>query len=110
MSPTTPRESRKASSSSPRTTIFFGSPSGSGSSSDRSTGIQNRRNNSPMPVPGPDSVRNLLSSARSMADPPDLFLGKIGADAGRRQRENGFVGRIRAAQRPSSSQAQGGGP
>src|SRR3954464_9742642 len=71
MTPTTPRVSRKASSSSPSTVIFFGSPSGSGSSSDSSTGIQNRRNNSPIPVPGPDSIRNLLSSARSMENPPD---------------------------------------
>src|SRR5262249_54159787 len=66
MTPTTPRESRKASSSSPITTIFFGVPSASGSSSDSSTGIQNRRSNSPIGVPAPDSVRNLLSSARSM--------------------------------------------
>src|SRR5437868_8340602 len=66
MTPTTPRLSRKASNSSPITTIFFGSQSGSGSSSDSSTGNQNRRSNSPIGVPAPLSVRNLLSSARSM--------------------------------------------
>src|SRR6185437_14093744 len=87
MTPTTPRESRNASSSSPSTTIFFGSPSASGSSSDNSTGNQNRRSSSPMPVPAPDSVRNLLSSARSMADLPILVLifGKLGAVAPSRQ-------------------------
>src|SRR6516164_8785203 len=74
MTPTTPRESRKASNSSPSTTIFFGSLSGSGSSSDSSTGSQKRRSNSPIPVPGPLSVRNLLSSARSMANLQMLFL------------------------------------
>src|SRR6267154_2897228 len=66
MTPTTPRESRKASSSSPITTIFFGGLSASGNSSDSKTGSQKRRSSSPMPVPGPLSVRNLLSSARSM--------------------------------------------
>src|SRR5450631_4857353 len=68
MTPTTPRESRNASSSSPITTIFFGTPSASGNSSDSNTGSQNRRSNSPIAVPAPLSVRNLLSSARSMAD------------------------------------------
>ena len=66
MTPTTPLESRKASISSPITTIFFGVPSASGNSFDSSTGSQNRRSNSPMPVPAPLSVRNWLSSARSM--------------------------------------------
>src|SRR6476620_1408488 len=66
MTPTTPLVSRKASNSSPMTTIFFGVPSASGNSFDSSTGIQNRRSNSPMPVPALLSVRNLLSSARSM--------------------------------------------
>src|SRR6267378_3815640 len=70
MTPTTPRESRKASNSSPITTIFFGGPSASGNSADNNTGIQNRRSNSPIPVPAPLSVRYLLSSARSMACPP----------------------------------------
>src|SRR5215472_2616060 len=74
MIPTTPRESRNARSSSPITTIFFGSPSASGSSSDSSTGSQKRRSNSPIGVPAPDSVRNLLSSARSMANLQMLFL------------------------------------
>src|SRR5712692_485087 len=74
MTPTTPRESRNASSSSPITTIFFGGPSASGSSLDKSTGIQNRRNNSPIGVPEPLSVRNLLSSARSIACPPGFCL------------------------------------
>ena len=73
MTPTTPRVSRKASSSSPITTIFFGGPSASGNSSDSSTGSQNRRSNSPIPVPAPLSVRNLLSSARSMGVLRNLF-------------------------------------
>src|SRR5258705_6463727 len=72
MTPTTPRESRKASNSSPMTTIFLGVPSASGNSFDSSTGIQNRRSSSPMPVPALLSVRNLLSSARSMGRPPDI--------------------------------------
>jgi hypothetical protein len=66
MTPTTPRESRKAKSSSPITAIFFGSPSTSGSSSDSSTGSQKRRSRSPIGVPAPDKVRTTLSSARSM--------------------------------------------
>ena len=90
MTPTTPLLSRKASSSSPITTIFFGVPSASGNSSDSSTGSQNRRSNSPMPVPAPLSVRNLLSSARSMGRPPILFCfwREIGAGCvhGARQR------------------------
>jgi hypothetical protein len=48
------------------TTIFFGGPSASGNSSDSRTGSQNRRSNSPIPVPAPLSVRKRLSSARSM--------------------------------------------
>src|SRR3954447_23536654 len=84
MMPTTPRESRKANNSSPITTIFFGGPSASGSSADSNTGSQNRRSNSPMPVPAPLSVRNLLSSARSMAGPPDfVLLGDSLAQVGR---------------------------
>ena len=55
------------------TTIFFGVPSASGNSSDSSTGSQKRRSNSPMPVPAPLSVRNLLSSARSMGRPPGCY-------------------------------------
>src|SRR5258708_347871 len=88
MTPTTPRLSRNASSSSPITTIFFGGPSASGSCFDSSTGIQKRRSNSPIPVPAPLSVRNLLSSARSMGCPPEfvLLLPEIGSDAARRQR------------------------
>src|SRR5271169_608540 len=74
MTPTTPRESRKASSSSPSTTIFFGGPSASGNSSESSTGSQKRRSNSPIGVPAPLSVRNLLSSARSMADLPESYF------------------------------------
>src|SRR5882672_11093310 len=73
MTPTTPRESRKASNSSPITTIFFGGPSASGNSADSNTGIQNRRSNSPIPVPAPLSVRNLLSSARSIECPPSCY-------------------------------------
>src|SRR5271154_7146300 len=76
ITPTTPRESRKASSSSPKATIFFGGPSASGNSSDSKTGIQNRRSNSPIGVPEPLSVRNLLSSARSMERPPVVALGR----------------------------------
>src|SRR6266436_767445 len=92
MTPTTPRLSRKASSSSPITAIFFGGPSASGNSSDSSTGIQNRRSNSPIGVPEPLSVRNLLSSARSMTDlrgyvaPGLLPFGKLGAGRAGRQR------------------------
>src|ERR1700730_8524234 len=88
MTPTTPRESRNASSSSPSTTIFFGGPSASGNSSDNKTGSQKRRNSSPIPVPGPLSVRNLLSSARSMGCPPEfcLALPKLGAGRAGRQR------------------------
>src|SRR6266404_8298322 len=88
MTPTTPLESRNASSSSPITTIFFGGPSASGNSFESSTGIQNRRSNSPIPVPAPLSVRNLLSSARSMGVLRGfvLLLPEIGADAARRQR------------------------
>src|SRR6266446_5728400 len=72
MTPTTPRESRKASNSSPMTTIFLGVPSASGNSFDSSTGIQNRRSSSPMPVPALLSVGNVLSSERSMGRPPDI--------------------------------------
>src|SRR5882757_7485105 len=90
MTPTTPLESRKASSSSPSTVIFFGSLSASGSSADSSTGIQNRRSSSPIPVPDPDSMRNLLSSARSMGDLPMLFLFQ-------------FVGRVSRRRNPPIS-------
>src|ERR1700704_4823450 len=81
MTPTTPRESRNASSSSPITTIFFGGPSVSGNSSESKTGNQKRRSNSPIGVPGPLSVRNLLSSARSMSflRVLSLLLTKLGA-------------------------------
>src|SRR5437762_13255289 len=83
MIPTTPRESRKASNSSPITKIFFGGPSASGNSADSSTGSQNRRSNSPMPVPAPLSVRNRLSSARSMGGLRGVrFLLLIKLDAG----------------------------
>jgi hypothetical protein len=70
------------------TMIFFGGPSASGNSSDSSTGNQKRRSNSPIAVPAPLSVRNLLSSARSMGCPPDviLLLAELGAGAGSRQR------------------------
>src|ERR1700754_2531266 len=91
MTPTTPRESRNASSSSPITTIFFGVPSASGNSSDSNTGSQKRRSNSPIPVPAPLSVRNLLSSARSMGSPPEfclLLLTEIGAGGTGRQRDS----------------------
>src|ERR1700682_1135547 len=88
MTPPTPRESRNASSSSPITTIFFGTPSASGNSSDSNTGGQNRRSNSPIAVPAPLSVRNLLSSARSMGIPKGfvLLLTEIGAAGAGRQR------------------------
>src|SRR5216684_4096843 len=87
MTPTTPRLSRKANNSSPITTIFFGGPSASGNSSESKTGNQKRRSNSPMAVPAPLSVRNLLSSARSMGCPPEvlLLLPKLGAGQARRQ-------------------------
>src|SRR5216684_6827533 len=74
MTPTTPRLSRNASSSSLITTIFFGGPSASGSSLESNTGNQKRRSSSPIPVPAPLSVRNLLSSARSIACPPGFCL------------------------------------
>src|SRR5437899_9704668 len=92
MIPTTPLVSRKASSSSPITTIFIGGPSASGNSFDSSTGIQNRRSNSPIPVPAPLSVRKALSSARSMACPPELvlLLEEIGAGRAERQRAPGL--------------------
>src|ERR1700710_1942968 len=86
MTPTTPLESRNASSSSPMTTIFFGGPSASGNSADSSTGSQNRRSNSPMPVPAPLSVRNLLSSARSIRGLRLLLLAELGAAGAGRQR------------------------
>jgi hypothetical protein len=78
-------------------TIFFGGQSGSGNCSDNSTGNQNRRSNSPMAVPAPLSVRNLLSSARSMARPPGLVgvSTEIDAAEARRQR-NLFSRRWRA--------------
>src|SRR5258705_12160915 len=67
--------------------IFFGGPSASGNSSDSSTGNQKRRSNSPMPVPGPLSVRNLLSSARSMAASGFvLAFAELGAGQAGRQR------------------------
>src|SRR5579871_2021886 len=95
ITPTWPRESRKASSSSPMTTIFLGSPSTSGSSSDNATGSQKRRSNSPIPVPAPDSVRNLLSSARSIATSRRrslrnfvLLLCKLGAGGAKGQSES----------------------
>src|SRR5205085_2767913 len=92
------------------TMIFLGSPSGSGSSSDSSTGIQNLRSNSPMPVPGPASVRNLLSSARSMADPPGFVFVKIGAGMRKRQRKNGSrrVGKAKRAHDLYPSRTNGG--
>src|SRR5258705_1200476 len=99
MTPTTPRVSRKASSSSPMTTIFFGVPSASGNSSDSSTGIQKRRSNSPMPVPGPLSVRNLLSSARSMGKPP----GSCFAFAGDWRRRGEASTRLARARGPPPS-------
>src|SRR6267154_3763507 len=89
MTPTTPRLSRNASNSSPITTIFFGGPSASGNSADSDTGSQNRRNSSPMPVPAPLSVRNLLSSARSMACPPDCCLLLVNLDPGQSARQRG---------------------
>src|ERR1043166_7344775 len=90
MTPTTPRVSRNASSSSPITVIFFGGPSASGNSSDNSTGSQNRRSNSPIGVPAPLSVRNLLSSARSIGFPPEplIAFGEPGAAAAERQRKD----------------------
>src|SRR5260370_39774927 len=88
MTPTTPRESRKASSSSPITMIFSGGPSASGNSSESRIGSQKRRSNSPIPVPAPLSVRNLFSSARSMAVLRGfiLLLTKLGAGGAGRQR------------------------
>src|SRR5450756_591121 len=90
MTPTTPRESRNASNSSPITTSFFGGQSGSGNSSDSSTGSQNRRSRSPIGVPAPLSVRKRLSSARSMAVLrwSFLLLAKLGAGGAKRQRES----------------------
>ena len=63
------------------TVIFFGGPSASGNSSDSSTGSQNRRSSSPIGVPAPLSVSNLLSSALSMAFLRGfvLLLSKLGA-------------------------------
>ena len=69
-----PRVSRKASSSSPMTVIFFGAPSASGSSSDSRTGSQNRRSSSPIGVPDPLCVSSLLSSALSMGRPPGAVV------------------------------------
>src|ERR1700722_151602 len=88
MEPPTPRESRNASSSSPITTSFLGAPSASGNSSDNRTGSQNRRSSSPIGVPSPLSVRNLLSSARSMGvlRVRLLLLVELGAAKARRQR------------------------
>src|SRR5580704_121218 len=96
MTPTTPLESRNASNSSPITTIFFGGPSASGNSADSRTGNQNRRSNSPIGVPAPLSVRNLLSSARSMMILRDfiLLLGKLGAGNPKRQRVLGNPARL----------------
>src|SRR5437016_14608492 len=65
--PTRPLLSRKASKSSPSILIFFGGPSRSGNSADRSAGIQKRRSNSPIGVPVPIPVRNSLSALLSIA-------------------------------------------
>src|SRR5882724_5741350 len=93
MIPTTPRVSRKASSSSPIATIFFGGQSGSGSSSDSNTGNQNRRSSSPMAVPAPLSVRNLLSSARSIEGLRVLLLLSTKIDAAETRRQRGLFSR-----------------
>src|SRR6202047_888761 len=86
MTPTTPRLSRNASNSSPLTTIFFGGPSASGNSSVSNTGNQKRRSSSPIGVPAPLSVRNLLSSARSMAFLRGwIAVGELGAGGAGRQ-------------------------
>src|ERR1700733_528384 len=88
MIPTTPRESRNASNCPPITTIFLGAPSASGNSSDNRTGSQKWRSSSPIGVPSPLSVRNLLSSARSMGvlRVRLLLLVELGAAKARRQR------------------------
>src|SRR5450432_2565221 len=88
ITPTTPRESRNANSSSPITRIFFGGPSASGNSAESRTGSQKRRSNSPIGVPASLSVRNLLSSARSIFLPPGYWLAfdKLGAGGAGRQR------------------------
>src|SRR5262249_26142526 len=97
--PTTQRESRKARSSSPITTIFFGSPSGSGSSSDSSTGSQKRRSSSPIGVPAADSVRKALSSARSIAVLPRLLSCLVASLAQAKRSVNAIE---RTAQRRAS--------
>ena len=68
-SPTRPLESRNATSSSPSTVTRTGGPSGSGTSRLSSTGIQKRRNSSPIVVPGPVRVSSWSSSALSMRPP-----------------------------------------
>src|SRR5712691_6066394 len=56
-----PLVSLKAMRSSPRSLSRTGSQSGPGNSSDNNAGIQKRRNNSPIGVPGPTCVSNWLS-------------------------------------------------
>src|SRR5579885_465361 len=66
MRPKRPLLSRKATSSSPSSFTRTGSQSGAGSSSESSTGSQNRRSSSPIGVPGPTCVSRSLSAWLSM--------------------------------------------
>jgi len=68
--PTAPRESRKATSDWPMTVTRTGGQSGPGSSSESSTGVQKRRNKSPIGVPAPVRVSRSFSSADSIWPPP----------------------------------------
>src|SRR5580698_5744668 len=69
-SPTRPAVSRKATRFSPSSRTRAGAPPGSGISAVRQAGVQYRRSNSPISVPGPTRVRISLSSALSMLVPP----------------------------------------
>src|SRR5262245_6846285 len=67
MRPTSPRESRKITRSSPSRRTFFGGPSGVGSAEEGRHGIQYWRIRSPIGVPGPTRHRSSLSSLESIA-------------------------------------------
>src|SRR5882757_2187609 len=103
--PTLPSVARKASRSSPMILIFLGGPSRSGSSSERSAGIQKRRSSAPIGVPWPLCVKKSLSALLSIVSSPYFSLWsfcclfkrlfKIGDDVGGRlqaDRESHDVG------------------
>src|ERR1700753_1450829 len=87
--PTLPFVSRQGRRSSLRILIFLGGPSRSGNSADNRAGIQKRRINAPIAVPGPLCVSRSLSALLSMPLPSlcRCFLQRLlqsGNDVARR--------------------------